>query len=114
MTRRPLSTKERLRLFTIHKGICHLCKGKIDGTKERWEISHDIPLELGGEDDDANRQPAHYKCHRVRTATIDIPRIAKAKRRQAHHVGAKRSSNPLPFGKRSRWKKRMDGTIVER
>jgi hypothetical protein len=87
MTRRSLSTRERLRLFMLHGGICHLCQGKII-VGDRWEISHDIPLELLGPDDDQNRKPAHYKCHRVHTAQVDIPNIAKAKRRYAANVGA--------------------------
>lgn len=85
--RRSLSTRERLRLFTLHGGVCHFCNGKIT-VGEAWEISHDIPLELLGADDDANRKPAHKKCHRHHTSTVDIPAIAKAKRREAAHTGA--------------------------
>lgn len=113
--RRSISTKERLRLFALHGGLCHLCYGRIDATREAWEVSHDIPLELGGADDDANRKLAHAKCHRVQTSTIDIPRIAKAKRREARHLGAKaKSSRPMPGSKASGIRKRMDGTVERR
>jgi 5-methylcytosine-specific restriction endonuclease McrA len=94
--RRSLSTRERARLFTLHGGICHLCGGLIDGTREAWEVSHDIPLEMGGADDDANRRPAHKKCHRDHTARVDIPAIAKAKRREARHIGALRPAGKIP------------------
>ncbi|MGI9297057.1 MAG: HNH endonuclease signature motif containing protein [Gammaproteobacteria bacterium] len=115
MPRKSLSTRERLRLFTLHKGICHICEGRIDGAREAWEISHELPLELGGADDDENRKPAHYKCHRALTAEQDIPRIAKAKRREARHLGAKApSSRPIPGSKASGWRKRMDGRVERR
>ncbi|WP_377838743.1 HNH endonuclease [Bosea sp. UC22_33] len=96
MNRRSLSTRDRLRIFTLHGGICHLCGGKVQAG-EAWEVSHDTPLELGGADDDANRKPAHRKCHRAHTAAVDLPNIAKAKRREARHLGAKAPlSAPCP------------------
>lgn len=114
-SRRSLSTRDRARIFAAHGGICHFCGGKIDGTRERWEVSHAIPLALGGADDAGNRRPAHYKCHRDATAKEDIPAIAKAKRREARHIGAKAPSRtPLPFGRASKWKRKLSGEIVER
>lgn len=112
--RRRWSTKERVALFLKHDGICHICGGRI-AVGEAWEVSHDTPLELGGADDDTNAKPAHEKCHRRITAEQDIPRIAKAKRRQARNIGARAPSlHPMPGGKRSKWKRKMDGTIVRR
>lgn len=87
--RRRISTKERLAVFTAADGVCHICNGKIN-VGDRWEVSHPIPLELGGADDASNRRPAHFKCHRELTAKEDIPAIAKAKRREAKHIGAHR------------------------
>ena len=86
--RRSLTAKDRLRIFADHNGRCHLCGGKIDPRIEAWEVSHEIPLELGGDDDDINRQPAHRKCHRAHTSNTDIPNIAKAKRRELKNLGA--------------------------
>lgn len=88
MTRKHLSTRTRAEVFARHDGICHLCQGKIDGTKEAWDVSHETPLELGGADDESNWLVAHRKCHRAHTAKVDVPAIAKAKRREANHVGA--------------------------
>lgn len=88
IARIKLSTRERTRLFLLHGGKCHLCEGKIDGSREAWDISHDIPLAAGGADDDANRKPAHRKCHRDHTARVDAPLIAKVKRQTAMHTGA--------------------------
>lgn len=103
--RRHLSPKERLRLFQLHDGICHLCEGKIQ-VGQAWDISHDIPLELGGaDDDDNNSKPAHRKCHRDHTSKVDVPNIAKAKRRERKHYGVKK---PRTI---TRWRK-FNGTIV--
>ena len=87
--RRSLSARERLRLFALHGGVCHLCNGKIDATREGWDVSHVIPLAIGGADDDENRQLAHRKCHRAHTAKIDQPRIAKTARQGQKHMGAR-------------------------
>lgn len=113
-TRRHISTAERGRIFMARGGVCHLCGGKIQAT-EAWDVSHDIPLAMGGDDDGDNLMVAHRKCHRSHTSATDIPQIAKAKRRHARHIGAKAPSrNPLPGGKNSRWKIKMDGSVVER
>lgn len=114
MKRRSLSTRDRLRIFTLHGGICHLCGGKVLAG-EAWDVSHDTPLELGGPDDDENRKPAHRKCHRSHTAAVDLPNIAKAKRREARHLGAKApSSRPLPGSRASGWKQKLSGEWVRR
>lgn len=81
-----------------------MCGGKIDATREAWEVSHEIPLELGGADDDANRLPAHKKCHRDHTSNVDAPNIAKAKRRELKNMGIKGPKRPWPsrpFNRRS-------------
>jgi hypothetical protein len=45
---------------------------------------------------------------------VDIPQIAKVKRIRQRHIGAKQSRSPLPGGRRSQWKKKMDGSVVRR
>jgi hypothetical protein len=110
--RKAISTRERIRLFALHGGICHLCECRIM-PGEDWDISHEIALALTGADDDANRMPAHRKCHRVRTRD-DMGAIAKAKRREAKHIGAWRSKSPLPGGKASPWKRKVNGEVVRR
>jgi hypothetical protein len=112
--RKHLSTTARLRIFEAAKGVCHLCGLKITAGQE-WDVSHAIPLAIGGPDDETNRLPAHRRCHRQYTAEVDAPRIAKTKRQHAAYIGAKAPSrNPLPFGRNSRLKRKLNGTIVER
>lgn len=105
VTRRRLSTRDRVAVYKDNGGICHICGGHID-EGQGFEVSHPIPLELGGTDDKSNWRPAHKKCHAKLTAEIDIPNIAKAKRREAVHLGAKApSSRPMPGSKASGWRK---------
>ena len=86
--RKPVSKTKRLALFKRKNGICHICLGPVQ-EGQAWELSHEIPLELGGKDDESNWSVAHKKCHRHLTAKVDIPTIAKAKRREAKHLGVK-------------------------
>ena len=111
--RKPISTAKRVDLFKRKHGVCHLCSGKVQAG-EAWDVSHVIPLELGGADDDSNWDVAHRKCHRSHTANVDQPAIAKAKRREARHLGAFRPKQPMPCGRGSPFKKTMDGQVIRR
>jgi 5-methylcytosine-specific restriction endonuclease McrA len=113
MKRVRITAKKRADIFMRDGGICHMCKMKVVSGQE-WDISHDIPLEAGGKDDETNWFVAHRKCHREHTAKVDMPLIAKVKRIHQKHIGAKKSRSPMPMGKNSKWKKKMDGTVVRR
>ena len=92
MTRRHLSTRERLKCFTDNGGICCLCGMKIEDGR-LMEIHHVIELAAGGEDVPENRRPAHLKCHRQHTADVSAPTVARVKRIYAKHIGAKPKFN---------------------
>jgi 5-methylcytosine-specific restriction enzyme A len=105
MKRHRHTMRELVALFNLRGGKCHICGGLIH-TGEKWEVSHPIALELGGRDEESNWFLAHKKCHAIVTATQDQPAIAKAKRREAAHKGAKpRPVAPIksaPFAKSTR------------
>jgi 5-methylcytosine-specific restriction endonuclease McrA len=111
--RARLSPRARLAIWEQAKGICVLCDRPIDGVRERWIIEHIRALELGGEDKPDNMGPAHEACARAKTRD-DHQRAAKAKRQKIRHLGADQTKRPLPYGRQSRWKKKIDGTIVPR
>ena len=109
--RESMTTAKRVKCFRDAGGICHICGTPIR-VGDRWEVSHPTALELGGADDESNRRPAHYACHRTWTAEEDIPAIAKAKRREARHLGVKKpTSRPIPGSRASGIRKRMSGEV---
>ena len=113
MTRGHISTRERTALFLAAGGCCAHCRVKIQ-PGQRWDLDHVRPLELLGPDEPVNWQVLCAPCHRSKTAD-DVSRIRKAQRQQARHLGAKApSKTPLPCGKRSPWKRRLNGKIEKR
>ncbi len=113
MKRVRITAKMRADIFLRHDGVCHLCSMKVMPGQD-WDVSHDIPLEAGGKDDASNWLVAHRKCHRRHTAETDAPLIARVKRIHARHIGAHKSRSPMPMGKGSKFKRKMDGTVVLR
>jgi 5-methylcytosine-specific restriction protein A len=111
--RKRLTTLNRFELLKREHYRCHLCKGLIY-PGQAWDVSHEIPIELNGADDDTNRRAAHRKCHREYTAKVDIPAISKAKRLRARHVGAFVKKKAMPGGRDDRLKRKLDGTTVIR
>lgn len=109
--RRALSTTRRVKVFEEAGGRCHICGQKIFG--KGWEVEHVIPLALGGADNEDNMRPAHEDCHKGKTRT-DNASWSKAKRVRAKHVGAYRSSNPIPGSKGTPYRKRMNGNVERR
>lgn len=95
VSRKRLSARERERCFDDAGGICHICERPIV-PGQRWEVSHPIPLAAGGDDTPENRRPAHARCHKHLTATVDAPRIAKTRRQRQKHIGATRPKRPWP------------------
>lgn|SRR5574341_116480 len=108
--RAEFPAKVRAAAFLRADGKCEICHAKIVG---RAEYDHIIPDGLGGTPDLDNCQVTCSKCHRLKTSSEDVPRIAKAKRQQRSHIGAK-AKRPFPGSKASSWKKRMDGTTERR
>lgn len=114
--RKNMTPRLRLKVWEAHRGVCVLCKGKIDGIRERWIVEHEVALALGGKDDESNMGPAHEACALEKTygKSGDIAKAAKAKRVKSKHLGIKKSKNPLPGSKGSKWKKKVDGSVVPR
>lgn len=114
--RKNMTPRLRLKVWEAHKGMCAICGGKIDGVRERWVLEHLVPLSLGGADDESNMAPVHEGCAMAKTfgKSGDIAKAAKAKRVKSKHLGIKKSKNPLPGGKGSKWKKKISGGVVQR
>lgn len=109
LMRRKISTRERVAIFQRWNGECHICGGRIT-VGEGWDVEHLIPLAQGGDDDGDNLRPAHRKCHAVKTKK-DAADTARAKRREAKHIGAKTTSRPLPGSRASGIRIRMNRRV---
>jgi hypothetical protein len=57
--------------------------------------------------------PAHAFCAGEKTRA-DHASAAKAKRQKIRHIGAGFTSHPLPFGRKSPFKRKLTGEIVRR
>ncbi|MBK5958054.1 hypothetical protein CCR97_07965 [Rhodoplanes elegans] len=112
--RRKLSPRERLAIFERAGGVCCCCGGKIEAG-DGWIVEHPTALGLGGSDDRGELRPAHKACADAKTygPDGDLATIARAKRRKAKHLGIRKPSR-FPCSRDSRWKKRMDGSVVLR
>lgn len=89
MSRREFTTKIKVAAFKRAGGKCQLC-GVILGHGFKTHYDHRIPDQLGGEPTLENCQAICEQCHNDKTRTVDIPAIAKAKRREAKYIGATR------------------------
>lgn len=110
--RREFSARVKVAAFERANGSCEGCGARL--TVGKFHYDHDTPDGLGGEPTLENCRVLCVACHAVKTRTGDVPAIAKAKRREARHIGAHKSKTPLPFGRGSKLKRKMNGTIVKR
>lgn len=111
MSRREFSTRTKALAFQRANGRCDTCGMRLQ--PPRIAFDHINPDGLTGSNDIANCAVLCTPCHREKTRG-DVGTIAKAKRRYARDIGARTSRQPLPGGKRSKWKKKLDGTVVLR
>jgi 5-methylcytosine-specific restriction enzyme A len=105
--RKSFTASQRLKIFLAEDGRCHICGLKI-APGEPWQVDHIKPLGLGGCDEHV--APAHIDCHAGKTRQ-DVAIMRKADRQGKKHLGLKKSRNPLPGSRGSKFRKRMDGTV---
>ena len=95
------------------------CGGKCDGCGRKIfpgdgpEYDHRIPAEQGGDNALGNCQMLCRGCHKAKTRG-DMKVIAKSRSVRAKHVGASKPRQIMPGSKASRWKRKVDGTVVLR
>jgi 5-methylcytosine-specific restriction enzyme A len=110
--RREFPARVKVAAFERSKGLCEACSVKLQ--VGRIEYDHTTPDFFGGEPTLENCIVLCSPCHRAKTTGEDIPRIAKTRRQRAAFLGAKTSRNPLPFGRKSGLKRKLNGEIVRR
>jgi 5-methylcytosine-specific restriction enzyme A len=102
----------RLRVFDAHHGICALSGRKIQAG-DKWELDHKKALINGGEHREGNLQPVLSTAHKVKTAQ-DVALKAKVDRVRKKHLGLESKKATIAGSKASKWKRKIDGTIVPR
>lgn len=121
---RPNSTRLRRQVFDANKYTCPhsgrilmpccLCPHPIDPVREPdWIAEHVNVRNAGGSDGLDNVKPAHHACAAEKTSREATQR-AQVRRGSDRHFGIKRSSRPMPCGRGSKFKKKLDGTVVLR
>lgn len=110
-TPRKTSRKLRAAVFLRQDGVCACCPTKLH--LKRWILDHITPLEEGGADDESNLQAICEPCSTVKTSKEATER-ADYRSTRDRFIGAKTSRHPMPCGRASRVKRKMDGTLVDR
>jgi 5-methylcytosine-specific restriction protein A len=111
MPRRNFSSRVKLAAFERAKGQCERCTAKLFPGNIIYD--HRIPDALGGEPTVENCEVICRSCDREKTPA-DQRAIAKAKRVQIKHIGARIPRNTLPFGRNDLRKKTIAGLVVDR
>ena len=106
MRRREFPRKVMEAAWRLSGGLCEECTAVLSSGNIRYD--HRIADGLGGEPTLENCAVLCRGCHDKKTAKHDVPAIARAKRREARHIGAHKSRSPFRV-----WRK-FDGTIVRR
>lgn len=115
VTRKKITSAQRVKVFLKTEGACYLCHRKI-GPGELWDVEHELALALGGKDDFSNWFPAHADCHRGKGGKTanDIKMISKADRVAKKNLGIRPKNKSIPGSKASGWKRKLDGTVERR
>lgn len=101
----------RLRIFEREKGVCHESGRKI-GPADQWDLDHGVAIADGGENRESNLFPVLRDKHREKTAKENAAR-AIVRRKRSKHIGIRKQSS-MPGSRDSKWKRKMDGTVVRR
>ncbi len=92
--RREFTTKIKVQAFADANGHCESCSVRLSTGK--FHFDHRIPDGMGGGPTLDNCRVLCVACHSEKTTKSDVPAIAKAKRREAKHIGATKPKRPWP------------------
>lgn len=110
MSRREFPPKVKVAAFQRANGRCEECGVRlVAGNGPNYD--HRVSDGLGGEPTLENCEVLCIPCHGEKTRKRDIPAIAKAKRREAKHIGAHKPRSPL---RNERFKRKVTGEVVPR
>lgn len=108
----PIPARVARRVFDTWDGICHVSGRRIDPVRDEYQIDHIKALCNGGENRESNLAPILIEPHREKTRR-DVAEKNKVERVRRKHLGI-RSPSRMPGSRDSKFKKRMDGSVVLR
>lgn len=107
----PIPPRVRMRIYDKWKEHCAACGRKL--YPQGWDCDHIVPLIAGGEHKETNLQPlCKVPCHSDKTLG-DVAVKSKVARVRKRHLGIRKKSR-FPGSRDSKFKKRVDGTVVLR
>lgn len=110
----PIPPRVRLRVFERNQGLCQCGCEMVIFAGDKWETDHLVALINGGENRESNLRTLLAKHHKTKSAE-DVALKAMVTRKRMSHLGIKRRKGPPMAGSRgSKFKKRVDGTVVPR
>lgn len=102
----------KLRIWSREDGRCYLT-GRQIRPGDKYEFEHVVALCNGGEHRESNIALALKEPHKAKTAR-DRSLKAKGDRVTKRHAGIRSSYRPLPCGRNSPWRKKINGTVERR
>jgi 5-methylcytosine-specific restriction enzyme A len=113
--RKPLTRKQVASLYLRQDGKCPNCGKRLEVKGHRIVCvdEHLNPLWRGGSNDLSNRELWCVECTKPKTS-VEATQRAKCKRTRDKHIGVLTAKSCLPCGRGSRFKKRIDGNVVDR
>ena len=100
------------RVFERAGRKCQCCKVEIR-VGMGWQCDHVVALVNGGEHRESNLHCLCGPCHGLKTK-LDVAVKAKGYATRSKLYGHKRSSSPMPGGRGSPWKRKLNGRVERR
>lgn len=113
MARKEFSKKVKLAAWQRSGGRCECGCGVKIITGDGPEYDHVIEDTIGGEPTLGNCRVMRKRCHDAKTKQRR-PEIDKTRRIFETSIGARKTSRPMPFGRKSKWKKKCNGEVIPR
>lgn len=107
----PIPDRVKVRVFEKYEGRCYLSGIRL--TPGTWEIEHIVAIINGGENRESNLAPVSKgKVHQEKTRE-DVKIKSISYRKKKANLGLRKKSR-FPGSKDSKWKKKINGTVVRR
>lgn len=113
--RKRFTVHQKAQIFLAAEGRCHRCTRKLSSGDD-WTVEHLVALQNGGTNDVSNMSITCSWCFRPKNAE-DAKKAAKGRRVAVNTIVPRRerlSKTPMPHGRYSKTKRKMNGQIVER